>query len=96
MSLHQLLDQLGKRNKKVATKHAFAGAREFIVAWLGLRVCASASLLGRQCHCSSPRVWHAEVLWPGMHRNLCVTLPQPYQFRGQRYSCTLGTGIALA
>ena len=32
-------------------------------AWHGLRVCAAASLLGGQCHCSSPRVLHSSVLW---------------------------------
>src|SRR5215831_21354722 len=64
-----------KRNKKVAIKHGFEGARELILAWHGLRVCASASLLGGQCHFSSPRVLHSLVLWTGMPRNLFVTLP---------------------
>jgi len=45
-----------KRNKKVAIKHSFEGARERILAWEGLRVCASASPLGGPRHCSSPRV----------------------------------------
>jgi hypothetical protein len=63
-----------KRNKKVAIKHGFEGARELIVAWHGLRVCASASPLGGQCHFSSPRVLHSYVLWKEMHRNLFVTL----------------------
>jgi hypothetical protein len=48
-----------KRNKKVAIKHGFEGARELILAWHGLRVCASASPLGGQCHFSSPRVLHS-------------------------------------
>ena len=64
-----------KRNKKVVIKHGFEGARELILAWHGLRVCASASLLGGQCHFSSPRVLHSLVLWTGMPRNLVVTLP---------------------
>jgi hypothetical protein len=49
----------GKRNKKVAIKHGFEGAQERILAWHGLRVCASASPLGGQCHFSSPRVLHS-------------------------------------
>ena len=48
-----------KRNKKVALKHGFKDARELILAWNGWRVCASASPLGGQCHCSSPRVLHS-------------------------------------
>src|SRR5262245_2635727 len=39
-----------KRNKKVAIKHGFEGARELILAWNGWQVCASASPLGGQCH----------------------------------------------
>jgi len=50
---------LWKRNKKVAIKHSFEGARQRILAWQGLRVCASASPLGGPCHCSSPRVLHS-------------------------------------
>jgi hypothetical protein len=50
---------LWKRNKKVAVKHGFEGARERIVAWNGWQVCASASPLGGQCHFSSPRVLHS-------------------------------------
>src|SRR5919202_4548622 len=48
-----------KRNKKVALKHGFEGARELILAWHGWRVYVSASPLGGQCHCSSPRVLHS-------------------------------------
>ena len=48
-----------KRNKKVAIKYGFEGARELSLAWQGLRVCASASPLGGQYHCSSPRVLHS-------------------------------------
>ena len=48
--------------QKVALKHGFEGARALMLAWQGLRVCASASPLGGQCHCSSPRVFHSEVL----------------------------------
>ncbi len=48
-----------KRHEKVAIKHSFEGARERILAWKGLRVCASASPLGGPCHCSSPRVLHS-------------------------------------
>jgi len=51
-------EELRKRNKKVAIKHGFEGARELILAWQGLRVCAPASPLGGQRHCSSPRVLH--------------------------------------
>ena len=60
---------------KGARKHGFAGARALIVAWQGLRVCVSASLRGGQCHCSSPRVLHAEGLWTAMRSTLCVPLP---------------------
>jgi hypothetical protein len=52
-------DAEGKRNKKVAIKHGFEGAWEFILAWDVLRVCASASPLGGPCHFSSPRVLHS-------------------------------------
>ena len=48
-----------KRNKKVAIKHGFEGARERILAWNGWQVCSSASPLGGQCHVSSPRVLHS-------------------------------------
>ena len=48
-----------KRNKKGAIKHGFEGARELIVAWHGLRVCASALPLGGQCHFPSLRVLHS-------------------------------------
>src|SRR5215468_9997340 len=71
-----------KRNKKVAIKHGFEGARELILAWHGLRVCASASLLGGQCYFSSPRVLHSLVLWTGMPRNLFVTLPDRHAGQG--------------
>jgi hypothetical protein len=53
--VHSSCQAAWKRNKKVAIKHGFEGAWERILAWHGLRVCASASPLGGQCHCASPR-----------------------------------------
>src|SRR5215831_8576867 len=68
-----------KRNKKVAVKHGFEGARERIVAWHGWRVCALVSPRGRPYPRSSPCVLHAEVLSPEMHSNLFVTLPTRHE-----------------
>ena len=88
-------DATRKRNKKVAIKHGFADARERIVAGHGLRVCASASLLGGQGHFSSPRALHSLVLWTGMPRNLFGTLPPRLGFKSfEAAQCTLA-GVEL-